>query len=77
MIATETAMLILLAAASGLAGGWALTRFTRSMLYGVTQLDSVTFAAAPVFLTLIVLIAAIGPARRAVQVDPITLLRAE
>jgi ABC-type antimicrobial peptide transport system permease subunit len=77
MIAAETVVLILLGAASGLAGAWALTRFTRSMLYGITQLDSLTFAAAPLFLAMIALVASVGPANRAIRVDPIAALRAE
>jgi ABC-type lipoprotein release transport system permease subunit len=35
------------------------------MLYGVNELDPMTFAFTPVFLALLVLIASLGPALRA------------
>ena len=36
------------AMAAGLGGAWALTRYLKSMLYGVTVLDGATFAIMPV-----------------------------
>jgi len=63
----ETAVLILCGVTMGLGGAWALTRYIRSMLFGVTELDTTTFAFTPVLLATIVMIAAFGPARRAVN----------
>ena len=77
MVMGESALLVLAAIVSGLGGAWALTRYVRSMLFGVTELDATTFALAPVLLSIIVLIACLGPARRAVRVDPMTALREE
>jgi predicted permease len=77
MVLRETTILVLLAIAAGLAGAWAFTRYIRSMLHGVSELDPTTFALTSILLAVIVLIASLGPARRAVRVDPITALRDE
>jgi len=77
MVIGETMILALVADAIGLAGAWALTRYLRSMLYGVTELDATTFGAAPVVLAAIVLIASVAPARYAAAIDPIRALREE
>ncbi|MBV9771196.1 MAG: FtsX-like permease family protein [Bryobacterales bacterium] len=77
MVLGETALLVLLAIAAGLAGAWALTRYIRSMLYGVSELDTTTFVLTSVLLAAIVFVASLGPARRAVRVDPMTALREE
>ena len=73
----ETTMLVLFAIAAGLGGAWAVTRFIRSMLYGVTELDPTTFVVTSLLLAAIVLIAALGPVRRAVRIDPMAALRDE
>jgi putative ABC transport system permease protein len=77
MVLGETSMLVLLAIAMGLGVAWAVTRYIRSMLYGVSELDPATFALTSVLLALIVLAASLGPARRAVRIDPMTALRDE
>ncbi len=77
MVLGETALLILFAIAAGLGGAWALTRYIRSMLYGVSELDLTTFVLTSVLLAVIVLIASFGPARRAISIDPVTALRDE
>jgi len=77
MVIGETMILALVADAIGLAGAWALTRYLRSMLYGVTELDATTFGAAPIVLAAIVLIACVAPARYAAAIDPIRALREE
>jgi putative ABC transport system permease protein len=77
MVLGETGVLVLVAIVAGLAGAWGLTRYIRSMLYGVTALDPRTFVLTSVLLAAIVLIASLGPARRAVRVDPIAALRHE
>jgi hypothetical protein len=41
-----------------LGGDWALTRYLESILYGVTALDGVTFAAMPVAMAAIAIAAA-------------------
>jgi putative ABC transport system permease protein len=77
LVTGETAALALIAVIAGLGGAWALTRYIKTLLYGVTELDPTTFTAAPVFLAAIVLAASIGPATRATSVDPLTALREE
>ncbi len=77
MVLGETTVLVVLAIVAGLGGAWALTRYIRSMLHGVSELDPMTFAVTSVFLAVIVLIASFGPALRAVRVDPMTALREE
>jgi ABC-type antimicrobial peptide transport system permease subunit len=77
MVLAETAMLAVLAAAAGVAGAGALSRYLRSMLYGVAPLDAATFMGAPALLILVALAASFIPARRAAAVDPLCALREE
>ncbi|MGE5359894.1 MAG: ABC transporter permease [Bacteroidales bacterium] len=63
--------------ACGLAGAVALTRFMRSLLFGVTATDWPTFSAAPALLLVIALVATYLPARRAARIDPNVTLRCE
>jgi ABC-type antimicrobial peptide transport system permease subunit len=68
-------VLVLFATGVGLGGAWALTRYLRSMLYGVTELDALTFGLAPAVLASVVLAACLIPARHAARIDPMTALR--
>jgi putative ABC transport system permease protein len=77
MVIGETSTLVMLAIVAGLGGAWALTRYIRSMLYGVTALDPTTFIVTSVLLAVTVLIASLGPTLRAVRVDPMSALREE
>lgn len=77
MVLSEAMMLVLFAVAGGLGGAWALTRYIRSMLYGVTELDASTFCLAPALLIVIVLAACLAPARYASHIDPTRALREE
>ena len=77
MVMGETMILVLIAIGIGFGGAWALTRYIRSMLYGVTELDAPTFGLAAVLLAAIVLIASFAPARYAARIDPIRALRQE
>jgi ABC-type antimicrobial peptide transport system permease subunit len=61
----------------GLLAAAALTRLMQSVLFGVGPLDAVAFAAAPLVLIPIAVIACLLPASRAAQTDPIEALRNE
>ena len=61
----------------GLVGALGVTRFLRSMLYGVSPFDPVSFVAVTLVLTTIAFVASYVPARRAARVDPVHALRDE
>jgi putative ABC transport system permease protein len=61
----------------GVIGAMALTRFLRSLLFGVGAADPVTFIAVPLLLVFVALLACWLPARRAANVDPMEALRSE
>lgn len=77
MVLREALIVVLFAVGAGLGGAWALTRYIRSMLYNVTELDAVTFSFTPLLLTAVVLVAAFAPARHASRIDPTRALREE
>jgi predicted permease len=68
---TATGMVIGLAASAG------LMRLMKSLLFGITPLDPLTYASVPVVLLAAALAASYLPARRAAAVDPVETLRAE
>ncbi|HKS37678.1 MAG TPA: ABC transporter permease [Verrucomicrobiae bacterium] len=61
----------------GLLAALALTRVIRSLLYGVTPADPVTFAGVSLLLVSVALLACWLPARRAARIDPMEALRCE
>jgi putative ABC transport system permease protein len=69
--------LTLLGIAIGVAASFALTRLMSSLLFGVKAADPLTFAAVPLLLALVALLACLIPARRATRVNPIVALRYE
>jgi putative ABC transport system permease protein len=64
-------------AAVGLVAAAGLTRLMSSLLFGVTGLDPVTYAAVSALLIMAGVLASYLPARRAIAVDPVEALRAE
>lgn len=62
---------------SGIIASIALTRFMKSLLFGVSSADPVTFAGILLILMIVALLACLIPARRASRVDPIIALRHE
>jgi predicted permease len=69
--------LILTGLAGGLALSLGLTRFLRTILFGVGATDAITFAAVGLLLSAVALFACYIPARRAMRVDPMVALRYE
>lgn len=63
--------------AIGLPAAWAAGRFVESLLYGVKAHDAASFAAGAGIVTAVSAIAAAGPLRRALQIDPVRALRDE
>jgi hypothetical protein len=63
--------------AIGTAAAAGLTRLMASLLFGISALDPMTYAAVPVVLVAASVLASYLPARRAAAVDPVEALRAE
>ena len=70
-------VLTLPGSAAGIAVSLALTRYLKSVLFGVTATDLLTYAAVALLLCLVSLVACYIPARRATKVDPMAALRHE
>ncbi|HEY6305142.1 MAG TPA: ABC transporter permease [Candidatus Angelobacter sp.] len=77
MILWQGSLLTLLGLAGGAAGALALTRFMRSLLYGIRPADPPTFLAVCALVGLAAILASYIPARRATAVDPTVALKYE
>ena len=73
----DGAKLVALGVGLGLAGSFAISRATSSLLYGIAPTDPATFITASGLLAVAGLIACYIPARRATKVDPMVALRCE
>jgi predicted permease len=69
--------LALFGLAAGLAVSFAFTRFLRGMLFGVGEVDWITFASVAAVLFLVAVTACFVPARRAASIEPMQALRNE
>jgi putative ABC transport system permease protein len=77
MILGQGLLLAVLGVTLGIAGALALKGLMKSLLFGVTPADPVTFAVVGTVLIGAAIIASYLPARRAASVDPIDALRME
>jgi predicted permease len=70
-------LLVMIGVGCGLAGAVAMTRALKSLLFDVSPLDPLTYAAVSIGLIGAALIASYVPALRATAVDPLDALRAD
>ena len=77
LIIRQGLQLVLVGLVLGIAGAFALTRMIKTMLFGVSTTDLLTFLGVSILLIVVALAACYIPARRATRVDPMTALRNE
>jgi putative ABC transport system permease protein len=75
MVVRQGLSLAAIGIALGLAGAWALTRSLKTMLFGVGVTDTLTFAAAPLGMFIVVLLATLLPTLRAARLSPAVALK--
>ncbi len=61
----------------GILGAFLAFQVLKSMLFGVSATDPVTFILVPALLLLVAILACYAPARRASRIDPVVALHAE
>jgi predicted permease len=77
LVAREMVWVTVTGLGIGLAGAWALTQVLQSLLYGVGAHDPLTFVLVPFVLVVPAAIATLVPARRALRVNPVDVMRAD
>ena len=77
LVSREMLIIAAIATAVALPSTVALARLFSTQLYGVTAFDPITLGASVFFTSLMVLLAAALPARRAASVEPMQALRTE
>ena len=77
LVLRQSAFLTIIGLGLGLAGATMVTRYLQGLLFGLTPLDPVTFAAVAALFAAIATLASYVPARRAASVDPLVAVRCE
>jgi putative ABC transport system permease protein len=77
LIVRDGAKLSVVGLVIGVTGSAVMTRFLRSLLFGIGPMDPLTLAGVSILLGIVALLACYIPARRAAKVDPMVALRYE
>jgi predicted permease len=77
LILRHAGFLVIISLVLGVAASLAVGRWLRSMLFGVSSVDVLVFAAVTLAIAALALLASYVPALRATRVDPMIALRAE
>lgn len=77
LIVKQSLRLAIIGIALGLIVSFISARVIRGMLYGITSMDPFTLSAVCILLAATAVVASLGPALRAIRVDPATTLRYE
>ncbi len=77
VVLTRTAMLLAVGITIGFALAFAAGQFFGQILYGISAHDPLTYLCAIALMAVVAFVACWVPARRAIQVDPLTALRTE
>jgi putative ABC transport system permease protein len=77
LILAQGLRLTLVGVGIGVSGSLVLTRFMRSLLFGISAADPLTYISVAVLVSLVALCACYIPARRGMRVDPMVALRYE
>ncbi len=77
LVVGQGMLLALAGVAAGIIASLLLARVLRTLLFGISSTDLVTYATTPAILIVVAFVACYLPARRATRVDPISTLRYE
>jgi putative ABC transport system permease protein len=77
LVIRQSLALVFIGIVLGMVGAYLLVHVVEKMLSATAPTDTLTFAAVPLILLGVALVATLLPARRATRVDPIEALRCE